>query len=317
MGLEDEKNGRIEKSVLPDGLELPNGYLILEKGVYKDNGENGVKMIATAPFYITGRLINRERGEKSYIVELVNEGEKETLLVKCTGGAKAIARAVEGAGVFLRGREVEEYIIEYLARNWSNMLVTDQAEEIEIDLEFESVYEQLVQFVIENEERFEEQIWGRFNKDLGTVCVRISVMNDFLSRLGISNKKKTFSFWKSKGILQADDDGRHLTRSVRIASQLQRAYVISWPYSDKSENTVEATCGLKVGDKVCLVDLKTGDVLKVQLLENLSSNDVGNSIMSISVKSPLGKVLIGKKAGDTVIVNVEGRDEGEYKIVSC
>ncbi|MCL6478093.1 MAG: GreA/GreB family elongation factor [Peptococcaceae bacterium] len=315
MTLEDGKNGRMEKSVLPDGLEAPDGYLILENGVYKGNGD-GVKMIATAPFYITGRLLNRERGEKSYIVELINEGEKETLLVKCTGGAKAIARAVEGAGVFLRGREVEEYIMEYLARNWSNMLVTDQAEVIEMDLEFESVYEQLVRFVIENEERFEEQVWGRFMKDLGTVCVRISVMNDFLGRVGILNKRKTLNFWKDKGVLHTDDDGRHLTRSVRIAGQLQRAYVISWQYGDNSDSTTEGNCGLKLGDTVSLVDLKNGDVLKVQLLEDPCSNNVEDSIMSVSVKSPLGKVLIGKKVGDAVIVNEEGRDEGEYKIIS-
>lgn len=300
---------------LPDGLEAPGGYLILEKGVFKET-DDGLKMIATAPFYINGRLLHRERGETSYIVELVNEGEKETLLVKCTGGARAITRAVESSGVFLRGREVAEYIAEYLEMNWTRMQVADHVDDSEIDIEFESVYDQFVQNVRENEDMFEENLWGRFGDDMRTVYVRISVMNDFLKRVGIKNKKKTLSFWKNKGVLHTDGDGKHLSRPVRIGGHLQRAYVLTWPdpcENDEEAKTEEVT-GLKPGDKADLVDLKTGSVMMVQLQEVVDLKDAGSS--KISVESPLGKALMGKGAGDIISVEVDGMTTGQYKVLN-
>lgn len=315
MNSSAEENGCEKTAALPVGHMAPEGYLVLVEGIYKDKGDGGVRMIASAPFYIVGRLINRERGETSYIIELISDIERETHIVKTTGGAKAIARVVEGAGVFLRGREVEEYINEYIARNWLHMSVTDKVEELEIDTEFESVYEQLVQFLLKNEERFEELEWGRFSDDFRTVFIRTTVMDEFLSNNGILNKRRTLNFWKGKGVLHADSDGRHLARSVRIDGKTQRAYVVSWPYDRaKDKDKSEVADGLKVGDKAKLVDIETGDVLKVHLLENPKTKDAGDS--EISIKSPLGKALLGKASGDVVNVQVEGKMGSQYKVVN-
>ncbi|MHB1421495.1 MAG: hypothetical protein ACYCX4_18260 [Bacillota bacterium] len=178
------------------------------------------------------------------------------------------------------------------------MKVTDNIEENEIDAEQESVYEQFVQFVMENEEKFEEHVWGRFDGNMTMVCVRPSIMNDFLDRVGISNKIKTLSFWKSKGILNVSGDGKHLSRSVRIGGLIKRAYVMTWPNpgeNDDKVKTSETATGFKVGDKAELVDLESGEVIKIQLLVNVDVVDVGNS--KISVESPLGKARIIKSSG--------------------
>lgn len=303
-----------ESVELPAGMEAPEGYLILEKGVYKDTGDDKIKMISAAPFYITGRLLNRERGEKSYIVKLVDDEEKEILLVKCKGGAKAIVRAVECEGIYLRNREAEEYVTEYIEWNWAKMRVTEQVDENDDYIEFESVYEQLVHFVRHNEEKFEQQLWGRFGDDNKTIYVRITVMNEFLSGVGISNKEKTLKYWRSNGILHAAGDGKHLTRSVRIGGHIQRAYVIEWSRKiNEKENNIKTINGLKAGDKTSLVDLKTGGVINVQLLEKVDVKEADNS--KISVVSPMGKALLGKVAGDMVNVVVEGKVVGEYKVV--
>jgi hypothetical protein len=280
--------------------------------------EGAVKIIATAPFYITGRLLNRERGETSYIVELINAGEKEILYVKTTGGAKSIARAVEGAGVFLRGRAVEEYIIEYLSINWSNMQVNEKVEENDLGIEFESVYEQLIEYVLENEEKFEEQLWGRFSESWKEVYIRILLMDGFLNKMGITNKRKTLTYWKNKGILQ-NGDSRHLTRSVRIGGRIQRAYVIAWPKenpgNDNGEGKEKVTShGIKTGDIIQLVEKNTGEKLEVQIVGNEVRTENYKESM-ISENSPMGKSLLGKVAGDMVNVVVEGKVVGEYKVV--
>jgi phosphotransferase system HPr-like phosphotransfer protein len=311
------KRWRKNAADMPDGLKAPNGYLILKNGVFRDQGDEGIRRISTAPFYVTGRLLNRERGDTSYIVELVSEGEeKETLFIRSKGGARAIARAVEETGVFLRGREVEEYINEYLAENWDQMRVTDtdHTDGDVIDPEYEPVYEQLIKYILENEEKFEDHVWGRFSDDFKTVLIHISVLNDFLSRAGITNKAKTLKYWENKGFLHVDSDGRHMTRAVRIAGHIQRAYVMTWPCEcDETEKASEATSGLEARDNTCLADLQTGEVISLQITEDMEAREIGGS--KISVKSPMGRALLGKRAGDVVKVEVEGNDVGEYQVV--
>lgn len=70
--------------------------------------------------------------------------------------------------------------------------------------------------------------------------------------------------------------------------------MISWPFErNKEENNGKAANGHKIGDKAKLVDISTGNVLKIRMQEDHNPNDAGNS--DISVKSPLGKALLGKR----------------------
>ncbi|MHB1421494.1 MAG: hypothetical protein ACYCX4_18255 [Bacillota bacterium] len=63
MSLAVVKNWRKDKVVIPEGHKVPEGFLLLRRGVYRDCGNDDIKMIAAAPFYISGRMLNRERGE--------------------------------------------------------------------------------------------------------------------------------------------------------------------------------------------------------------------------------------------------------------
>lgn len=322
LGLAAEKNDNYVAVELPGDLKEPDGYEIYSDGVYKKIGEEALRMISTAPFYITGRLINRERGEILYVIELLDCGETELLYIDASGGPKAIVKAVEGTGVFLRGREAEEYATEFLATNWRNMEVTDQIDDTDYfgSVSFESVYGLLVDYINENEDKFEEMLWGRFNEnDKSEVFVKLNVMDDFLGKLGIINKRKTLIHWKKNGLLKTDADGKHLAKKVRIEGRDVRAYVITLPYGNGDEDSKGVSGsggGIKTGDKVYLAELSSGEKIEVKIIDQtMTHEDVGDN--QITEKSPIGKALIGRRVGDIIDIEVEGKIVSKYKITSC
>jgi len=67
----------------------------------------------------------------------------------------------------------------------------------------------------------------------------------------------------------------------------------------------------KIGSRLTLQNIGSGRVMEILLV---SSTDVNPRKGQISINSPLGKACLGKKAGETIIV--EAREKHSYKIIS-
>ncbi|MBB6098063.1 transcription elongation factor GreA [Deinobacterium chartae] len=75
------------------------------------------------------------------------------------------------------------------------------------------------------------------------------------------------------------------------------------------------TAGL--GALIVLHDEKTGKEMKVQLVSAPEASVLGGSLPRISEDSPVGLQLMGRKIGESFVVNLdEGRRQLKYRVVS-
>lgn len=96
------------------------------------------------------------------------------------------------------------------------------------------------------------------------------------------------------------------TRIEELEDMLTRAKIIS-PADLKEES-------VNLGAYVTLEDEKTGKQMKVQLVSASEAKVLGQKI--VSEDSPVGTQLMGRKAGDSFVVNLdEGKRQLKYKVV--
>ncbi|SFR12316.1 GreA/GreB family elongation factor [Desulfoscipio geothermicus] len=296
---------------IPEQLIMPEGYRIMPDGVYREYDESQrLKLISSTPFYVKGLLVNKERGNYMYVVEVGGE-EADEIYVSATRGPQEIVRAVAGMTIFLRRREAAKYIEEFLAINFRELPILKKDEDNLMGTEMEPVFDLLVNYIKQNEEKFEDQQWGRF-LDRNIVAIRIYVFDEFLISAGISSKKKILNHWKRHGWLQVDNDSKHLARQVRIDGRKQRAYVIHWPDSTPEDEHGVQSGGIKPGDYVVLVNVETGEKTAATLVEPELISDQSDGDL-ISTASPLGRALLGKCIGETFEVDVDKKTE--YRVL--
>ncbi len=90
-----------------------------------------------------------------------------------------------------------------------------------------------------------------------------------------------------------------------LEDQLSRAVIIKAPKG----NTVQ------LGMTVKLKEQTSGKSLEVVVVSGIEASILSAGMRKVSDDSPLGKELVGRKAGDSFVVNLE-RGKLKYKVVS-
>lgn len=307
-----ESTGKNLAFNIPEQFIIPDGYRVMPDGIYHESNEGQrMKLVSSSPFYVKGLLFNKERGNYIYVVEVGGE-ETDEIYVPATRGPQEIVKSVAGMAIFIRHRDAAKYIEEFLALNFRELPIMKQDEDNLTGTEMKPVFELLVDYIQKNEEKFEEQQWGKF-LDRNVVAIKIYVFDEFLLSAGISNKKKILNNWRRQGLLQVDNDSKHLARQVRLDGRKQRAYVIRWPDYTPEDEFSNQPGGIEVGDCVVLVNIETGEKITVNLVKPEQKNPQSDNDL-ITTEAPLGRALLGKCINDTVEIEVD--EKIIYRIVN-
>lgn len=197
--------------------------------------EDGTMLICSTDFEVKERLVNPETGAAWYRIEVKADRPQE-ILVPIARGPAGIVRALQNAGQYVRPKQLTMYLEELLARNWHSLPVTSvaQGEEMaDASPAAASIYELFLEFVRDNVDKFDGEIWGRIEEDEdgGMVFVVRPVMAAFLQKVGVPPEQWTcvLRYWREKGLLHVDGDRKRLTKRERINGVLRRIYAVSLP----------------------------------------------------------------------------------------
>lgn len=112
--------------------------------------------------------------------------------------------------------------------------------------------------------------------------------------------------YDDSGLEEAKREKARIEQNIdKLESQLERAVIIEAHQLDKVD----------LGAVITLQDTKTHEDFEVQLVSPVEAGVLEGDIPRISDESPLGKALMGRKAGETFEVTI-GKKTNEYTVLT-
>lgn len=138
---------------------------------------------------------------------------------------------------------------------------------------------------------------------LRTELSQLGVAQDELSRLLGEAMEQSSETWHDNAPADAvNSQSRILTeRAEKIIGELSNATVVEYPNSEETKITLGSIVGIRYkGDE------ETEDMLLTGVSRNVPDS-MSNELDAITVRSPLGAVLLGRAAGENATYLVNGR----------